>query len=67
MLFLAALRMGGRFADARLRLLARGKEPMVAAVANMCRLLRVMHAIVRDGKPYDASHGAPRPRVAMAA
>ena len=67
MLFLAALRMGGRFAAARQRLLARDKLPMVAAVANMCRLLRVMHAIVRDGVCYDPAHGQPEPEVALAA
>lgn len=67
MLFLAALRMGGAFALARARLLARDKEPMVAAVANMCRLLRVMHAIVREGVPYDPAHGQPTPEAALAA
>lgn len=67
LLFLAALRMGGAFKSARARLLARDKEPMVAAVANMCRLLRVMHAIVRDGVPYDASCGVVEQPLAMAA
>ena len=68
MLFLAALRMrGGAFAAARSRQLARGKTPTKVAVANMCRLLRVMHAIVRDGVPYDAAHTADAQGVAMAA
>lgn len=60
MLFLAALRVRvGDFGAARARLLERGKEPAVAAVANMCRLLRVMHAMVRDGRPFEADRGAP--------
>ena len=60
MLFLAALRVKvGRFGEARMRLLERGKEPMVAAVANMSRLLRVIHALVRDGATFDAAHGGP--------
>lgn len=67
MLFLAALRVRvGHFAAARERLEERGKEPMVAAVANMCRLLRVMHALVRDEAQYDPAHGM-ADEVAMAA
>lgn len=67
MLFLAALRVRvGHFAAARARLEERGKEPMVAAVANMCRLLRVMHALVRDEASYDPAHGM-ADEVAMAA
>lgn len=55
---LAALRIGaGRFGEARERLIGKGKEPKVAAVANMCRLLRVMHALVRDDVPFDATYG----------
>lgn len=67
MLFMAALRMVGAFAESRARLIARDKQPMVAAVANMCRLLRVMHAVVRDGVPFDASRGAVEESLAMAA
>ena len=67
MLFLASLRMVGAFAASRARLIARDKKPMVAAVANMCRLLRVMHAVVRDGVPFDASHGAVEEPLALAA
>lgn len=60
MLFLAALRVGvGHFGTARARLIERGKAPAVAAVANMCRLLRVIHAMVRDDKPFDAQHVQP--------
>ena len=60
MLFLAALRVRvGDFGTARARLLERGKEPAVAAVANMCRLLRVIHAMVRDGRQFEADRGAP--------
>lgn len=60
MLFLAALRVrAGHFSVARARLLERGKEPMVAAVANMSRLLRVIHALVRDDAVFDAAHGQP--------
>lgn len=29
-------------------------EPMKAAVANQCRLLRIMHALVRDDVDFQA-------------
>lgn len=68
MLYLAALRIGvGHFAAARERLVERGKGPLVAAVANMCRMLRVMHAVVRDDVPFDAAHGMAADEVSMAA
>lgn len=58
MLFLAALRVRvGHFGAARARLVERGKEPAIAAVANMCRLLRVMHAMVRDERSFEADRG----------
>lgn len=62
MLYLAALRVGwGFLAEPRRRKVEERKgEKMHAAVANMARLLRVMHAIVRDGRPFDATRFTPR-------
>lgn len=57
MLYLAALRMGGGvLKEARRRMVEENKvEPTKAAVANMCRLLRILHALVRDDVDFDAS------------
>jgi transposase len=62
MLYLAALRVGwGFLAEPRRRKVEDRKgEKTHAAVANMARLLRVMHAIVRDNKPFDATRFTPR-------
>lgn len=62
MLYLAALRVGwGFMAEPRRRKVEDRKgQPTKAAVANMARLLRVMHAIVRDNRPFDATRFAPR-------
>lgn len=62
MLYLAALRVGwGVFAEPRRRKVEDRKgEPTKAAVANMARLLRVMHALVRDSKPFDTTRFAPK-------
>lgn len=56
MLYLAALRLGWKvMAEPRRRSVEdRKKSANKAAVANMARLLRVMFAIARDGKPFDA-------------
>lgn len=62
MLYLAALRVGwGVFAEPRRRKVEDRKgEPTKAAVANMARLLRVMHALVRDDKPFDKTRFMPK-------
>ena len=62
MLYLAALRVGwGVFAEPRRRKVEDRKGPPTkAAVANMARLLRVMHALVRDNKPFDGAYFAPK-------
>lgn len=55
-LYLAALRLGKRvLAAPRQRMEARNKPAAQAAVANMCRLLRILHALVRDDVDFDAS------------
>jgi len=67
-LYLAAIRMGPNVLGRHRRRMVElnKKEPMKAAVANACRLLRVLHAMVRDGVAFDATlHAAPK--VAMAA
>jgi transposase len=62
LLYLAALRVGwGFLAEPRRRKVEDRKgQKTHAAVANMARLLRVMHAIVRDNKPFDATRFTPR-------
>lgn len=54
LLYLAALRLGGGvLCVARRRMVEENKvAPMKAAVANSCRLLRIMHALVRDGVAF---------------
>jgi transposase len=54
-LYMAALRLGWKvLAEPRRRLVEERKKPAnKAAVANMARLLRLMHAIVRDQRPFD--------------
>lgn len=61
-LYLAALRMGQKvLAGPRQRQVeGRHKPPNQAAVANMARLLRMMHAIVRDNQPFDAARLGPQ-------
>ena len=56
MLFMAALRLGGgALAGPRCRMVEDNKkEPTKAAIANMCRLLRIMHALVRDDADFEA-------------
>lgn len=68
-LYLAALRLGaGVLAGPRARMVeVNKKEPTKAAVANMCRLLRILHALVRDDVDFDASHFAPKQEAAKAA
>jgi transposase len=60
MLYLAALRLGGGvLAAPRHRMVELNKkEPTKAAVANMCRLLRILHALVRDDVDFDAARYA---------
>lgn len=61
MLYLAALRVGwGFLAEPRRRKVEDRKGSATkAAVANMARLLRVMHAIVRDSRPFDSARFTP--------
>lgn len=62
MLYLAALRVGwGFLAEPRRRKVEERKGSATkAAVANMARLLRVMHAIVRDNRPFDDTRFTPK-------
>ncbi len=48
------------------RLRAAGKPRMVALVACMHKLLRIAYAILRSGKPFDATHEATRREQAAA-
>ena len=61
-LYLAVLRLGWRvFGEHRRRLVEVNKLPATkAAVANMCRLLRIIHALVRDDVDFDVEHPALR-------
>lgn len=61
MLYLAALRMGwGVLSEPRRRSVdERKKVANKAAVANMARLLRMLFAIARDGKQFDAARMRP--------
>lgn len=56
-LYLAALRLGWDvLAEPRRRLIEDSrKPPMKAVVANMCRLVRILFAMVRDASSFDAS------------
>lgn len=59
LLYMAALRLGGRggaLEVPRTRMVEGPKKvkPVKAAVANMCRLLRILHAIARDGVGFEA-------------
>lgn len=61
-LYLAVLRLGWTTLSERRRRLVEDNKlpPTRAAVANMCCLLRIIHAIVRDGVDFDPSrHEAP--------
>lgn len=60
-LYLAVLRLGWQvLAEPRRHLVEDLRlPPTKAAVANMCRLLRILHALVRDNAFFDASHIAP--------
>jgi len=68
-LYLAALRMGWEaFSEHRRRLVEENKlKKIKATVANMRRLLRVLHAMVRDDTDFDATLHAAEPVQAMAA
>lgn len=61
-LFLAALRLGnGVLKEPRRRMVEDNKvQPTKAAVANMRRLLRILHAMVRDDANFDATRHAPK-------
>ncbi|MCB9762272.1 MAG: IS110 family transposase [Alphaproteobacteria bacterium] len=55
-LYLASLRMGmDALAGPRARMLDAKVIPKKAVLANACRLVRVMHALVRDGAFFDAA------------
>lgn len=57
MLYMAALRGGGSLQARRDRLVGRGVRKKKAAVANMCALLRIVFAVVRDDVDFDPAHG----------
>ena len=61
-LYLAALRLGSSLlAEPRRRMVEeRNKHATQAAVANMARLLRIFHALVRDDVNFDAGRLAAR-------
>ncbi len=61
MLYLAALRLGGSvLAEPRRRMVEDNKvQPTKAAVANMSRLLRILHALVRDDVDFEAGRYTP--------
>lgn len=61
LLYLAALRMGNSvLAEPRRRMVETNKvQPTKAAVANSCRLLRILHALVRDDRAFDTTRFAP--------
>jgi transposase len=67
-LYLAVLRMGWNIlSEPRRRLVEENKlAPTKAAVANICRLLRIVHAMVRDRTAFDASLLAAKGGTAMA-
>jgi len=69
-LYMAALAAGqGALAPRRDRLVQEyNKAPQVAVVANACALLRISHALVRDGVDFDAeAYAAAQRRVASKA
>ena len=43
--------------DCYARLLSHGKKPMEALVAVMAKLLRIAHAVLLSGKPFDEKYG----------
>jgi transposase len=60
---LSAVRYNATIRAFRDRLLAKGKAPMVVVVACMRKLLTILNAMARDGKPWDpqlAQAGAPK-------
>ena len=69
-LYLAAIRLGGTvLAEPRRRMVEERNKPATkAAVANMCRLLRILHALVRDDADFDcARYETSEPEVRKAA
>jgi len=67
-LYLAVLRMGWNIlSEPRRRLVEENKlPPTKAAIANICRLLRIVHAMVRDGTTFNASLVAAKGETAVA-
>ena len=61
-LYLAVLRLGWTvLSEPRRRLVEENKlAPTKAAVANISRLLRILHALVRDNVDFDAAQHAPK-------
>jgi transposase len=53
---LTAVRCEPRFREHYQRLITAGKLPKVALVACMNKLLRIMNAIVKSGKPWDQNY-----------
>lgn len=69
MLYMAALTAGRTALSERRRRLVeeKGKSAPTAIVANACALLRISHALVRDGVDFGARRHAPPREVTMAA
>lgn len=68
-LYLAVLRLGWTvLSEPRRRLVEENKlAPTKAAVANISRLLRILHALVRDNVDFDAAKHAPKEEADMVA
>ena len=61
---LAAIRHNEVITVFHRRLIAAGKPPKVAIVACMRKLLTILNAMLRDGKPWDASKHVQQPKCA---
>jgi transposase len=68
-LYMAVLRLGWTvLAEPRRRLVEENKlAPSKAAIANMSRLLRILHALVRDDVDFDPALHAPKEAESMVA
>jgi transposase len=53
----SAVRFNPRLRAFYQRLLARGKQEKVALTASMRKLLTILNAMLRDGRPFDATFG----------
>jgi len=65
---MTAGRTAGALSERRRRLVEDNNKPApVAIVANACALLRITHALVRDGVDFDPSRNVTEEEVPMAA